>query len=48
MKKDYLKYFKLDTYWKKEKTTKQDGQKAYSELWNNAVCEMETGRTVFV
>jgi hypothetical protein len=32
---------------KKEGDQKQDGKKAYSELWNNVVYEMETGRTDF-
>jgi hypothetical protein len=50
MKKDYLKNFKLDTYWKKEKkeTKNKDGKKTHSKRWKNVVCEMETGMTELV
>jgi hypothetical protein len=32
----------------KEGDQKEDGKKAYLELWKNVVYEMETGRTDFV
>jgi hypothetical protein len=33
---------------KRKRDQKQDGKKAYSELWKNVICEMDNGRTDFI
>jgi hypothetical protein len=46
MKKDYLKRFQSGHLLEegKDGDQKQDGKKAYSELWKNVIFEMETER----
>jgi hypothetical protein len=50
MKEDYLKRFQIGHLLEegKEGDQKQDGKKAYLEVWKNVVSEMEAWRTDFV